>query len=760
MSNLTTATTDSVARFVAAEGDPQAYGFKLTRRWEKVHAAYVDSLIVALNSVKRYTDPKADKQSYTGTFIQAQNRPEVDREDAIEVVQTLVKVRTQATDSNAQFVAQEGDPLHAGYRLSREWPYFDPNAADTCFTAEWAKLSYINPKADGQAYTGTFAHSSLTPQKAADKTVTLRQTLTKTKSATDSSDADLIRAEGDPTTAGSSITRAWHYIDPTSVDDRYAALNAISSYSSGIKASGQLYAGKYVVSRVRPVETEDRTFRIEQENTKVRVVGGDTSLLNPLKERRKNEIHPFGEGRGTSYSIVFKYLNLDPAGDTKLMAISDATLEGKMGAGYDLIDRKTIVEENRTLTFWMLSEKKTRIAWSNAIYKAPDHLNRDNPNRDDEQLTKVWFGIDNSYDTKARADIKSDTLVAVVNPGYTLLGYKQQDNDDGSDDWQQTIVKTHNDTRTDSSIIAPHSIEFVTVQNKHSEFRNYKAANMPADPAITSGYDFVEKQQNLNANGLLDKVFVQRKPTASNAVSSGKPARVAIIGHINKQVDTLAGNVIEQEFDRIPIGDADTALVYGRIIAGDTYIVEQARYRDLGDGSASLTRKVKRVNHTAKYFIQEIQVSNGYASASAVRVWPNLNDTKAAKILVDSAVDTFHVTVNGVATTYPPLRAERTRHEDGTSTIRQFGGTQKSGYSAAGTGNTDSVLKVDFIFAPRGVGERKRTVFYKSYSSDTTAVAFVQRIDAATDKPFGRNEGYVKQNGSDFDAYKVKFTAP
>jgi hypothetical protein len=238
---------------------------------------------------------------------------------------------------------------------------------------------------------------------------------------------------------------------------------------------------------------------------------------------------------------------------------------------------------------------------------------------------------------------------------------------------------------------------------------------------------------------------------------------MAVVGHIDKQVDTLAGNVIEQEFDRIPIGDADTAIVYGRVIAGDTFIVKSVDVRDLNDGSAKMNRKVKRVNKDAKYFIQQIQISNGYNASMAQRVWPHLNDTKAAKILVDSAVDTFHVTVNGVATTYPPISAHRDRHGDGTSTIVQFGGTAKQGYSGApGTGNTDSVLKMDYIIAPRGVGERKRTVYYKSFATDTLALAFIKIPSGreADDKPFGKNEGYIRQNGDRFDAYRVKFFAP
>lgn len=285
MSGLFTTTADSDARFVSFRGDPQFAGYELQREWEKIHASYADSLIVALNDTEIYTNPKADQEEYTGTFVNTRIDPQADNEDA----------------------------------------------------------------------------------------VTIKQILTKVKASTDSNDADLFQITGNPKISGTEVQRDWHYIDPTKSDTLYTALNAITSYNSGIKVNKQLYSGKFIVSKVVPIEESDRTVTIRQQLVKVNVVTSDIADLAALTPTitQDNEIlklFDFEEGEGDN--IVYVYKNIDPANRSICMDYSDSDLVTNLpGAGWSYLERRFKEEDDNTGTF-AVAFKKTE--WTNSTGSSPN----------------------------------------------------------------------------------------------------------------------------------------------------------------------------------------------------------------------------------------------------------------------------------------------------------------------------------------------------------------------------------------------------
>lgn len=758
----TATTTDSAtAHLLGVKGDPYRTGFQIRRGWRYIDPYYVDGLIATLDGATIYSSGvKADSQLYNDTYVNSEVTSEVQQDKSHLIVQTVTKVRS-VTDSGSAFLANiKGDPQRAGFQITRGWRYVNPTAADGLMTSLAAVTSYANGvKADAQLYADTFISSTVTSQREDDHTETIYQTVTKVKSAIDSADADLIKIEGDPKERGAVVIRAWHYIDPTDADTIFATLNNIKSYASGIKADNQLYSGKFICSRVVPETQEDRTVRITQWNTRVVAVTSADTLVNPLVDREKEIIHPFGEGTGTGYGIIFRYLNLDPTTDTKCIAIADTKLEAKMDAAktYDLIDRKTQTSDDRTMTFYLLAQKKLRTAWSTTKYATPDRVMYENRGRGHEVRRHLWYGINRLH----HDSVVGDLIDANSDTGFRTTSLTWRDDDIGGKDYEWIQVKSTSDTRTDSAINNTHGKEHLAVQNKHYDYSDYSSSTLPSDPALTTAHKFVSKEIRMNNRGLFDKVVVQQKRVVSNEVTAGVPAR-----GVKQQFDRpkgysavdSAGNSHTLLYDRIRSTAADTVIrTVG--ISDTNFVTENIGYTDHRDGSASVSRIRLRVNKSAKYFWQSEQVPVGNYPRTVSRVWPYVWDTKATA-LMDSSGDARTDSKYQGSMCYH-LRVERTPHWNGTATVTQLltvpsGGT---GSGAGGT-NTDSVYQIKWgvrqlaagVFSPV-----KIWTYYKYFASDTTAHGFADRSTTHYMQTVAVKDGVVKAKGDGtFDAYKVR----
>lgn len=97
-------TAEANARLIEFVGDPQVAGAKLTRGWLEIagQAATgntVNELVLTLNGVKTYTDPKANNKTYGGTYVNSITKAndEFDRGNAdrsCKIIQTLTLVNT------------------------------------------------------------------------------------------------------------------------------------------------------------------------------------------------------------------------------------------------------------------------------------------------------------------------------------------------------------------------------------------------------------------------------------------------------------------------------------------------------------------------------------------------------------------------------------------------------------------------------------------------------------------------------------------
>jgi len=322
---LRTGTAEADAVLVSAEGDPAAQGFSLVREWPFEDASQMSSIYASLLNVTSVANPEASRkegtaQTYSGTFWVSEVSS---REDALRqgsVRQFLVKVVEYSDESTANLPAEAdarlvtidvpgADSDIPGYRLTREWNYINPTFADSSIAVLSITETVTNAAADGQTYGGTWWRSDVVSKREQDNSVTIREVLTLTSSATLESSALLVSFSGTPDSdeEGVTLIREWKWILQTTADTLVATLNALESYS-GPEADGQTYSGTYANSNVVAAKQADGTCTIRQALTLTTadVAEGDAVLVSIE-----------GDPQVAGYRMVreWRYL-LDTAADT------------------------------------------------------------------------------------------------------------------------------------------------------------------------------------------------------------------------------------------------------------------------------------------------------------------------------------------------------------------------------------------------------------------------------------------------------------
>lgn len=492
------------------------------------------------------------------------------------------------------------------------------------------------------------------------------------------SNARLVRVEGDPSVNGFKLFRNWQKRHSQSVDTLAQKLQLIKSYTNP-KADRLAYNGKFVVKTYSTPVDGDEAYTIEQELTKVRSVTSDTDLLNPLIEREKESIHPFGNGTGTGWGIVFKYENLDPSSDTKCMVLKDTALvahKAKVyakpsGDSYTLVDRKTAIEDDRTATFYMLFQRKNRSAFPGA-HKA-DFVETTNKGRKNEIRRKYWYGINRSAHASTLSAVEGAT-----DTGFVMIdAVKFSDDDNGAKEYVLTEQRSWTDTRTDSDYTNPQNIVHVATQTKHTEWHNQTAVQ--SNPSITSGYKFVKSSIKIDpSSGLIEQLHLQEKAAPSNAVDTkGKPTTIIVVGKDKGRGSTdidCAFTSKTELADDIPT--AKGPLAVSKLSMQDTqYVVSSVRYQDKGNGAGRVERERTKVNYARNFYVQSkrIRATSNEGAKTYDRQWPKIWDSYADVICGVRGFANQSWYADSVGGYMSNVGFTRTRHYDGTSTVTQHG---------------------------------------------------------------------------------------
>lgn len=344
----------------------------IARVWSNIPNRFLESLAADVVARRYEQDPITEQRTYSGKWRIVRVDTLRGNDGAGRLIERLAYgLGTTTAEADARLASVSGTPDDAGFVVQRYWPHIDPQSADDLVSALQSVLSYTNPQADSQSYTGTFWNSKVSTTREDDGSVTIVQTLTKTSSTTAEDDAVLVKITGNPgeykdlTTdvlASLQIKRAWPYILPTAADGLLTTLAATPSYASSVKADGESYSGKFIVGEVASEKADDGTVTITQIVTRVKVVGEDENALGtPFVNADKETLNYLGFNEGTGEHIYHKYTNLDPAGIATWMTQSITV------SGYTIVKREMKTEADNTATLYVVFEKDTWAADTTAI---------------------------------------------------------------------------------------------------------------------------------------------------------------------------------------------------------------------------------------------------------------------------------------------------------------------------------------------------------------------------------------------------------
>jgi hypothetical protein len=144
MGDLYTTANDSQARFFKQDGDPSHGGFVLVRAWPKIDPTEADGLLTTKRAETTVSDPKADEQQYSGTFVKSRLHPEADAEGAVTIYETLTKVTSVAADTTLFGLTPERENVRRVIH-----PYdsaaYDPSVDCKEEDVVTFKYKYLNP---------------------------------------------------------------------------------------------------------------------------------------------------------------------------------------------------------------------------------------------------------------------------------------------------------------------------------------------------------------------------------------------------------------------------------------------------------------------------------------------------------------------------------------------------------------------------------------------------------------------------------------
>lgn len=315
-------------------------------------------------------------------------------------------------ETKAKLTEGSKNSLQSAGRMTRFWTNIPNEHLDDCETVLRARRTETNPKADLREHVGTWRIIRVSWKRGRTGTGEVFEELGLGLATTlDQGEAWLKQSRGSPQEAGFEIVQLWPWVDPQEADNLSVALNAITSVASP-QADGETYSGSFVVSEIGDDRNGEGSIAIWRKLALYTDVTDEASLPTPEKHSRRMTLNRLGLEEGDDWDVLHIYSNINPADYLTVLSLSPTE------SGYTIVDRKTEIVPNKTLTFKVMFDKNTS-KWSSDSDASMVKTIRQNPGGSNEGKIDIATGIATSDAADYVSSETTETGFAMDQVGFS-----------------------------------------------------------------------------------------------------------------------------------------------------------------------------------------------------------------------------------------------------------------------------------------------------------------------------------------------------
>ena len=522
---LFTTTTEGAARLVRKDKVVTENGFVLIRAWPYLDNQTADTLSTTLDAVATYSGPKADNQTYAGTFVNSKveliegNPDSDDRADTIQ--QSLILVSDIPVDAGGQEsadalaaltpqITQENEILQPFALTTGEedtlayiYSNIDPTDRNNCIAIPDADLVSQVANADTTGITWTYVDRKFEQLKDNTGRFTL---LFKQVVWNDWSEASPTMTEKqNEGTEHEQLVETWFRVKKTDL--------------ATIQSEVYTDDTDYNVMRVNIRENQDGSLRVQR--TQWHEAFGASG--SEIEADTTDTLDKFSLVTGTMNRVIIVNEAL------KAKATAYLTLSGAK-TGYTLI--KTEEQFRKSDGLWDVYrtyEKVTWVAWStNPAANKTEYFDTGTDSgatsgSEQNGIRKTWVGIAKADLSAAMTELRDGTGHVAFTTGYIIDGATVSDNKNGSITLTQTQHKRIDDvdvdqvTETNPNGFANHNGTLTFLRTVYKDFSK-TALNTARAAETPPGGTFVvqDVSESIQGNGYWSLTFTYMSPSWPN----------------------------------------------------------------------------------------------------------------------------------------------------------------------------------------------------------------------------------------------------
>lgn len=655
MTVLFTTTTEAEARLIRKDKIVAENGFALTRGWPFLDNQTADTLSTILDAVATYSNPKANNQTYTGTFVNSKVEliegplDSDDRADRIE--QTLILVSAIPADQGGQEsadalatltpqITQENEILQPFALTTGEedtvafiYSNINPASRNNCIAIPDADL--VSQIADANTSGITWTYVTRKFEQLKDNTGRFTLLFRAVGwNAWDESSPNLTEKQNEGT-EHEQLVETWFRVQNSD-------LATIES---------EIYNNDtdYNVMRVNIRENADGSLRIQR--TQWHEAQGASG--SELEADTTDTLDKFALQTGTIQRVIIVNEALKDKATAYLTLDSGKT-------GYTLIKTEEQFRKGDGLwDVYRTYEKVTWLAWDHDS-GAADETEYIRAGSDDaesngserEGIIKTWHGIQNGDEATGMAALRGGTGNFAPTAGHIVTDASVRDNQNGSLTFTQTQRKQidnkdqDREQHTNPLGFEDGKLEFITTL--YDDFTKTGLDAAVAGESAPSGYALLDSREDIKSNGLWSYLFIYIKATWTNT-SGTTPNRVlatrVIYGHTNYDPENDTAGFQRRKTDGgdgVPNAAAEE--IFANEAADAGFAVDRLVLSEAANGEVRIRKTQTKARGTGDGIEAQFTSNEGRQQEAERILWINLSASDATLVYDDAVTNKADMT--------------------------------------------------------------------------------------------------------------------